>query len=361
MKSIANLLVSILCIPVAVVASEPWGLEQGAPDLKSAGPLAFGPDDVLFVGDTKSATVFAIATGDVDGDAAETNLRIDNLTTVLSKLCQAEVAINDLAVNPQTGAVFVSVAADDAPAIVRISGTGKMDLLSLQDLPFASVSLPDAPADKVTGKGRRRRNRRDDAITDIAFYENRVLVSGLRSGESPSSVREFSFPFSTIDRGTGIAIYHAAHGRAEDYAAARTFVPLMIDGEPSLLAAYTCTPLVKIPLNELKESRDRIQATTVAELGNRNRPLDMISYTKDGNDYLLLSNSSRGVMKISTSGLSGNEGLSEPVRGGKSAGQTYETMESLPGVIQMDKLNDTHAIVLVNGDDDVNLRTVVLP
>ena len=42
---------------------------------------------------------------------------------------------------------------------------------------------------------------------------------------------------------------------------------------------------------------------TIAELGNRNKPLDMISYKKEGKDYLLMANSSRGVMKISTENI----------------------------------------------------------
>ncbi len=40
--------------------------------------------------------------------------------------------------------------------------------------------------------------------------------------------------------------------------------------------------------------------TTIAELGNRNRPTDMIVYSKDGKDYLLIANTSRGVMKVPT-------------------------------------------------------------
>ena len=361
MKSVTCLMLSVLFSPAALLAAEPWGLERGTPDLQSAGTLAFGPDDVLFVGDTKAAAVFAIGTGDNEGDPIDADINIDNLRAALSDVCGADVTINDLAANPRTGTVFVSVTAGDDPAICRIEGNGKITRLALEDVPFAKVSLPDAPEDKEVRRGRRKLNPRHDAITDIAFYEDRILVSGLRAGDSPSSVREFSFPFASIDKGTGIAIYHAAHGKSEDSSAARTFVTLMIDGEPNLLAAYVCTPLVKISLDELQEADDRVQATTVAELGNRNRPLDMISYTKDGTDYLLLSNSARGVMKITTSGLNENEGLNEPVRGGGSAGQSYSTIESLQGVLQMDKLNDDHAIVLFDANGDVNLKTVALP
>ncbi|MCH2211325.1 MAG: hypothetical protein MK110_08480 [Fuerstiella sp.] len=361
MRLLTFLIAFLLMCPVRVLSDDRWGLERGTPNLQSAGALAFGPDDVLFVGDTKSAAVFAIATGDFSGDPVRTDINITDFRTALSDACDAETIINDLVVNPRTGTVFVSGTAGEVPVICQIEGAGRITRLSLENVPFAKATLPNAPEDRLVQRGRRKRNDRRDAITDIAFYEGRILVSGLTAGEVPSSVREFSFPFSAIDRGTGIAIYHAAHGREEDYAAARTFITLMIDGEPNLLAAYTCTPLVKIPLNDLRNAGDRIQATTVAELGNRNRPLDMISYNRDGTDYLLLSNDRRGVMKITTSGLSDNIGLSEPVRRGGVAGQTYEKIDSLQGVVQMDQLNDDSAIVLIDQDKRVNLKTVSLP
>jgi len=148
---------------------------------------------------------------------------INDIGAAVTDVCGSDATINDLAANPRTGTTFLSATTKEGPAICRIDTAGK---LSLDDIPFASVTLPDSPEDKLVGRGRRKRNPRNDAITDIAFYEGRVLVSGLRSGDAPSSVCEFSFPFSSIDRGTGIAIYHAAHGKEEDYSAARTFVTL---------------------------------------------------------------------------------------------------------------------------------------
>jgi len=49
----------------------------------------------------------------------------------------------------------------------------------------------------------------------------------------------------------------------------------------------------------------KVKGKTVAELGNRNRPIDMIVYQKGGKDYLLLANSSRGVMKINADEIAG--------------------------------------------------------
>ena len=46
----------------------------------------------------------------------------------------------------------------------------------------------------------------------------------------------------------------------------------------------------------------------------------MIVYQKDGKEYLLLANSSRGVMKISTDGIDDAAGIEAPVRGGGQKG-----------------------------------------
>jgi len=359
MRKMMNCLVMTIVCMAPAFAAETWGLKSGTPDLQSADSLAFGPDDVLFVGDTKSAAVFAIATGDTEGDADSANVNVEDLATKISDVVGGKATINDLATNPATGTVFVAANADGKPAIIRIDAAGKISALPLKDVKFSKAALSNAPEDKATGEGRRKRNNRADTITDIAFFEGKVLISGLRTLGSPSSVRELDFPFAKSDKGVGVQIYHAAHGKEEDYSAMRTFVPLMIDGKPSLLGAYVCTPLVRIPLEDL--SGEKVKATTVAELGNRNKPLDMISYTKDGADYLLLSNSARGVMKISTAGLNDNEGLTEPVRGGGVAGQSFESVESMAGVVQMDRLNDTHAVLLVDNDGRQDLKTVALP
>ena len=40
-----------------------YGLEVGTPGIKSVGPLAFGPEGILFVADNMGATIFAIDVG----------------------------------------------------------------------------------------------------------------------------------------------------------------------------------------------------------------------------------------------------------------------------------------------------------
>lgn len=345
-----------------------WGMKEGDPEIKSAGSLAFGPEGILFIGDTKSATVFAISTGDTKGKPESAKYQLNGLNNEVGKLLGTSgdnVTINDLAANPLTGNLFLSVTkgkgAEATPAIVRISDGGKLNEIDLKKIPYQKVVLPDAPEDKEVSRGNRTFNLRDDAITDLAYAEGKVFVSGTASGTTPSSVHQVPFPFSEGLTGTGVEIFHGAHGRLENNATIRTFVPMNINGEPSLLAGFVCTPLVKFPVNNLKPA-EKTRGTTVAELGNMNRPLDMIVYQKDGKNFLLLSNSARGVMKISTENIARNDGITEPVRGGGTAGQTYETIKELAGVVQLDRLNDEHAVVLIQGSDgSQDLKTVDLP
>ena len=170
------------------------------------------------------------------------------------------------------------------------------------------------------------------------------------------------FPFSSegID-GAAIEIYHGAHGQFETKSPIRTFVSYRIQNEPYLLAAYTCTPLVKVPVADLKAGA-YVKGTTIAELGNGNRPLDMVVYQKDGKDYILMTNSKRGVMKIPTEGAGAAESITQPVRGGGTKGLGYNTIESLKGVVQMDQLDASHAVILTQDKaGTVDLDTIELP
>lgn len=347
-------------------AANLFRLEEGTPALQSAGPLAFGPQGVLFIGDTKGATVFAIGTGDVEGNPNQVNVSLDNLDAALATALNAapgQVKVNDLAVNPLTGSIYLSVAIgeDSKPGIVRITSDAKVSPVSLEQVLFAKSMLPNPPEDKVTGNGGRQRNLRDESITDLAFVDGNVLVSGMSSNASPSAVRTIPFPFSDDQKTSSLEIYHAAHGRSEDNAAIRTFVPFVIDGQPNVLAGFTCTPLVRFPVSDL-QSDGSVKGTTIAELGNRNRPLDMIAYEQQGKTFLLMSNSARGVMKIDTREIEKNEGLTEPVRGGGTAGQPYETVSDLQDVVQMDRLGADNLVVLTQKENGpMHLVTRPLP
>src|SRR5215475_12091493 len=56
-------------------------LQKGSPDLKSAGALAFGPDGILFVGDSQGAAIFAIDTADRSPSAGSGAINVPGIGT----------------------------------------------------------------------------------------------------------------------------------------------------------------------------------------------------------------------------------------------------------------------------------------
>jgi hypothetical protein len=330
-------------------------LKKGTPDLKSAGALAFGPEGILFVGDTQGAAVFAIATGDQKQYLpVKATLKVEGIDEKIASMLGTDtrgIRINDLAVNPASGNAYLSVmrgsGPEAAPVLMRVKRSGAIEELPLKDVPFAKAVLPNP-----SGKSRNL------AITKLAFVKDRVIVAGLSNEEWASNLRSIPFPFTEADKGASVQIYHGSHGKFETNAPVQTFVPYDINGEDYILAAYTCTPLVKLPVAELKPG-NRVKGTTIAELGNRNKPIDMIVYQKNGKNYILLANSSRGVMKITTEDIDKVHGITQHIS--DKAGLTYDTLTGLKGVEQLDRLDKDHAILLVRTPAGLNLETIDLP
>lgn len=368
--SIIRFSVVVTVLAVVLALSSPFAfsanldsLNAGKVGIKSAGPMAFGPEAILFVGDSAGASIFAIDTGDRTPakSAAKVNVKaINQKIAALLGTTPDQILVNDAVVNPISKNVYLSVSRglgpDAIPVILRVNAGGKITELSLDNVRHSVASLEDAPA--VDAKDSRGRGLRVATITDLAYVEGKVFVAGLSNEEFASSFRSISFPFRGVNKSAGIEIYHSSHGRFETYSPIRTFLPLQLAGEPYILAAYTCTPLVKIPISALKPGH-KVRGVTIAELGNRNRPLDMIAYSKGGQEYLLMANSSRGVMKLPLGGLEKYPALvEEPV---DIAGVPYETIADLKGVLQLDKFDDNNAMLLTDDSGSLNLRTVPLP
>ncbi|MBL8172232.1 MAG: hypothetical protein JNJ50_29005 [Acidobacteria bacterium] len=341
-------------------------LKEGKLELKSVGPLAFGPEGVLFIADPKAASIVAVATGDIKAGTSGKLLKVEAINQKIAALLGTsadQILIEDLAINPISHNAYLSVSRgrgpEAVPVLVRVKTDGNLELVSLEKVKFSRADLPDAPADKLVGQGNRQSNPRQESITDLAFLDGRVFIAGLANEEFASTLRAVPYPFKTVSGATSVEIYHGAHGRFETRAPVRTFAPFKIGKEDHLLAAYTCTPLVQFPISDLKPGA-QIKGKTIAELGNRNRPLDMIVYQAEGKTYLLMANSSRGVMKITTDNIASAEGITAPVPDKK--GLTYQTVENWTGVDQLDRFDGKHATVVRRTEGGaLNLETLPLP
>jgi hypothetical protein len=355
----------VLVVITSWAPSSARGLAESGtgPALTSIGPLTFGPNGTLFAADNQAATIYGLdlaaqARGAVPG--AKGLDAIDQKIAAMLGTGPREITITDLAVNPSSHNAFVSVmrgqGAGAAPALFRVDGAGTIDLIALQSMKFSKIELPNAPAANANA----RRSARSDAVTDMAFADGRLWIAGLSSEEFSSKLRSVSYPFNTIDRGTSVEIFHGNHGQLETRSPVYTFLPYMINNQPHLIASYLCTPLVKFAVSSLKAG-DKVRGTTIAELGAGNRPLDMILYKKGGHEFLLMSNNSRGVMKIPTDNFASASPITAPVSS-ETAGIAYETIASMKGIEQLEQLDAQNSIVIArNGSGALDLQVVPLP
>jgi hypothetical protein len=352
-SALSRLAASTCC--AAVLAFGATTMQTGKAGLKSAGALAIGPDGVLFVGDSAGASIYALDVNDRAVAKSGGSLEVTGINGKIAAMLGTtadQIAINDVVVNPASKNVYIAVSRgkgnDAVPVILRVDNAGKITEIALDNVKFASVALPDGPqADR----------QRMDTITSIKYVGGQVLVAGLSNEEFSSSLRSIPYPFKDYSKPAGIEIYHGSHGRFETNAPVRTFVPYEINHQANILAAYTCTPLVKIPVSELKPG-NKVKGSTIAELGNGNRPLDMIVYTKGDKHFILMANSSRGVMKLPADNLETFKPITAHT---ETAGVPYETIDALKGVQQLDKYDDASALILIGSGPSMDLRTIPLP
>src|SRR5439155_4585436 len=220
----------VLCLLLAIVLFAATGfsaaltdsLKAGKAELKSASVLTFGPEGILFVGDSVGATLYALDTGDRTPTAtAQVNIKgINEKIAAMLGTMPDQIAINDLAVNPISKKMYLAVSrgkgASAMPVIIRADATGKIETLPLDNVKHSKIALGDPPESKegafnpllVTGG-----NPRLDAFSDLAFVDGKVLVAGLSNEEFSSTLRAVSFPFAQDAKGTGIEIWHGSHAR----------------------------------------------------------------------------------------------------------------------------------------------------
>ena len=294
---LATAIVAALGLMVAPgSASAPPGPTSGkSPAPVSIDRLTFSPDGELFIADNQGAAIYAV---DIDrtGDAPHGLKAVEGLDKQIAAMMGAgpgQLYFTDFAVDPKTGQGYVAaLLASGGSALFRIDGAGQVKPVSLEGRPYTEIALPNPPP-LVPGY----RETRDTTVTSMAYDDGRLYVAGLSNEEFSSKLRAIAYPFHGESRGAGIEIFHTSHGDFETRSPVYTLLPMHFGASAELLAAYICTPLVRLPEDALKDGA-QLHGTTIAEMGRHNRPLDMIRYSKDGGDFILMANSRRGLLKV---------------------------------------------------------------
>jgi hypothetical protein len=348
-----------------VEAPLPPGFVQGTPDLKSAGALAFGPDGTLFVGDSRSGAVFAIALDDRSPDPKRADVSIDNLEKRLGTLLSIapdQVVIKDMVVNPATQHMFFSVArgraADAAPAIVQSTLTGDLTIVPLENIRFSKLALADSPTEAA--KTPWGASSRSMAITDLSFTNGELLIAGLSNEQFASTFRRAKFPFTAGTRATTLEIFHTSHGKYETAAPIETFLPLTVKGKPALLAGYGCAPLAVFDMADL-EAKKHVRGVTVAEIGGGNRPSDMVAVESNGKKLVVIANSARTLMSMRTTDIDKSEPVTtEATFQNPILGTPYISLPFV-GVMQLDVLNPEHIILVLRDTETGSIKVRSFP
>jgi len=298
-------------------------------DIRFAGALEFADDGTLFVGDNYSGAVFAFEVPAERPKAQVSPSSIGNIDTKIAELLGVGVGaveINDMAAHPVSQDLYISVTRignfASQPAIVRVSQGHQISLLDMSSLAFQKQELtefPDAGATfRVRGAGPNPPLPRDVAkdvvslrslaIMDMEYHDGELFVAGVAHDNFLSSLRRISYPFDGTQKIANVEMYHIAHDQYESRAPIRAMSVQVIDGEPQLVAAYTCSPIVLVPLADI-ENGAKISAKTIIDYGN-GQPLDMIPFQLRDQTMLFVTSNSRSPQVIPVSGLNGAKAVS---------------------------------------------------
>lgn len=365
-------LIILLATPFFTNANEfTKNFVRGNAPVSSISVMTFGPEGILFIGDSKSGTILAIDTEDNTKASENGKFELADIESKVASLLGTtakNVIIHDMAANPMSGNVYLAVSKGNAQSIgswklpndinyaqilLKIEPTGKISEFSFENVSHSKAKITHVIPEGV--KNWRKSDKRTETITDLAYNDGKLFIAGLSNEEFASSLHVVPFPFKENTTFSTIEIWHAAHGKFETEAPIRTFLPFHINENDYLLAAYTCTPLVSIPVAELSDNA-HVKTKTLAELGAGNIPLDMLEVEVNGKPKILIANTNRTLMSIDPDDIKKQTaGVTTHIKGYKTAGVPYISIPQV-GILQIDNLNKDHIVALKrmpNGSMDI--------
>lgn len=350
---------TLMLFAFITLAKDP-GMKKGTPNIVSLSVLEFNEDGILFIGDSKGGAIYAVDLNDNETSSNDKALNVLDLEDKLAGMLGTtadNIMIHDMAINPISQNIYLSVSRGrakwtsrwetpndlvDADVLIKVSPSGEMSEASLENVEFSSVSIPNPIDASIEHRWKKGAKLRSDAITDIAFDDGKVYISGLSNEEFRAALWTASYPFSKNVNANTLEIYHGAHGKWETASPIRAFLPYELNNQKQLLAAYLCTPLVTIDAQKLDDGQ-HVKGRTVAEFGAGNFPIDMVRYQNNGKDYILMSNSALPLLLFDPEDVANYEGeITEEVEG-YLAGVKY-TPRSGTGVQQLADFNSKYIL-----------------
>ncbi|AMX97847.1 MULTISPECIES: hypothetical protein [Mesorhizobium] len=280
------------------------------------------------MGDNKLGAVFAFKTERGQAPASLDPFLFESIDEKIAEALGVTVkslVMNGMAIHPVTREPYLSVGVRNGdrlePAVVSVSLSGEVRPFDLSSSKRTVHRLTDVPDEDKTFKSRAgsfpyppaavfdekaRTPLRSMTIVDLKFHNGDVFVAGVSNQEFSSTLRRIPYPFTGAASETQVEIYHLAHGHYETRAPIRTMQFATINGEDTLVAAYACSPLVTIPVSDLKHGA-KVRGKTIGDMGN-GQPISMVAFRDGDEDKLFITNLSRGPMIVPLSGIRSAEG-----------------------------------------------------
>jgi hypothetical protein len=344
----------------------PVHADQGNPKIKTIETIAFGPNGLLLIGG--GSQVVTVETGDTTPSTWATT-EIPNIDRALAGklgLDAKDIEVRKLAVNPASHKAYVALQAlpTKANIILTIDGAGNIAEFGLDNVKYSSYSLA-VPKGAIT------------KVTDIAWAGGKIVAATQATDKFASRV--FTINPAAKD-GSPMQIstktFHTGHNRWETQAPLRVLMPYLDSGKTNVVGSFTCTPIVRYDLEDAKND-DQIVGSSVVELGQGNTPRNMFSYERDGKRYLLIAvgrnnkkpafgfPSAYWVARVDADLLKETNNINERapwrVGGANKAGDRVEVAREYFGTQQMDRLDETRALAIMEGKGGFTLRALPLP
>jgi hypothetical protein len=341
--------------------------DQGSPKIKTIEAIAFGPNGLLLIGG--GAQVVTVETGDTTPISwSITELpNIDRALAGKLGLDAKDIEVRKLAVNPASRKAYVALQAlpTKSSIILTIDGAGTIAEFGLDNVKYNTYALA-VPKGGIT------------KVTDIAWANGKILASTQATDKFGAS-RVFTINPAAKD-GSPMQIstktFHTGHNRWETQAPLRVLMPYLDNGKTNVVGSFTCTPIVRYDLEDAKND-DQVVGSSVVELGTGNTPRNMFTYERGGKRYLLIGvgrnnkkpafgfPSAYWVARVDAELLKETTNINERapwrIGGANKAGDRVEVAREFFGVQQMDRLDDTRALAIMESKGGFALRALALP
>ena len=339
---------------------------------QSANVIKFGGDDnnTLFLGDLKSTTIFAYTIPNTPNPDAQKGYNIENLGYQISKLNHTTVdniIVRDMAVNPVSKEAYISVDVKTktgyTSTVVIANQSGSLRNFDLVNTKHTAIKVDNAPTSEINFYD--KTSLRSFTFTDIDYFKGKLYISGMSNAEFSSALRVLDYPFNNSKVATAsVEFFHGVHNQTESRAPILTMQIVSLNAEDYIVAAYTCTPLVLIPLKDIKGGA-HIVGKTIADMGYGNTPIDMIKFksqdwNKNTYEGIILSNRNRSAQFVNLEDIakSKNEkGITTNIGFVEHAGTPMQVLP-MTGLIQLDDQDDYHIAAIRRDAETGNLQLI---